>query len=74
MDGFYNRTVTMKISFEDGSFICIDEADRDDKVITITMCGLKNDGKTLTMSTSELDHKQVSEIIEFLSRYTKKVE
>jgi hypothetical protein len=64
----------MKISFEDGSFIHIDEAIRGDKVITITMCGLKNDGKTLTMSTSDLDDKQVVEIIEFLSEASKKVE
>jgi len=58
----------MKISFEDGSFIHIDDAVREDKIITITMCGLKDDGKTLTMSTSDLDSDQVLEIIEFLRK------
>lgn len=64
----------MKISFEDGSFIHIDEAVRGDKIVTITMCGLKNDGRSLTMSSSDLDSEQVGEIIEFLAGFLKKVE
>ena len=64
----------MKISFEDGSFIHIDEAIRSDKVITFTTCGLKNDGKSLTMSSSDLSHEQVVEIIQFLTEALKKIE
>ena len=64
----------MKIPFEDGSFICVDEAEREDKVATNTMCGLKNDGKSLTMSTSDLDQAQVAEIIKFLSSFVKNIE
>jgi len=58
----------MKISFEDGSFIHVDKIDFNDKIINITMCGLKNDGKTLTMSSSDLNEEQVREIIEFLEQ------
>lgn len=64
----------MKISFEDGSFVYINEAVRSDKTVTITMCGLNKDGKTLTMSSSDLDFKQVGEIIEFLTKFLKKIE
>jgi hypothetical protein len=59
----------MKISFEDGSFINLDESTRDDKAVTITMCGLNDGGKTLTMSSSELDSEQIAEIIKFLGGY-----
>lgn len=57
----------MKISFDDGSFICLDESVKEGKVATITMCGLKDNGKTLTMSTSELNSNQVREIIRFFN-------
>lgn len=64
----------MKISFEDGSFLQIDDTIKGDKVITITMCGLKNGGKIVTMSTSDLNCDQVNEIIEFLTKSLKNVE
>ena len=62
----------MKIPFEDGSFIHIEKSVRDDKLVTFTMCGLKNDGRSLTMSSSELNHEQIVEIIEFLTVALKK--
>lgn len=65
----------MKILFDDGSFIRFDEVlGRKDKLVTITTCGLKNNKKSLIMSSSELDCEQVNEIIDFLSKLTKKSE
>ena len=59
----------MKIHFEDGSFIHLDEATNDnDKIVTITMCGLSDDGNKLTMSSSELDIEQVEEISDFFNK------
>ena len=59
----------MKIHFEDGSFIHLDEAINDnDKIVTITMCGLSSNGNKLTMSSSELDIEQVEEISEFFKK------
>lgn len=65
----------MKISFEDGSFISFLENPSDNtKLITVIMCGLKSDGKSLTMSSSELTREQSQEIIDFLTETLKKVE
>ena len=62
----------MKIPFKDGSFIDIDESDRDDKIVSITMCGLNKDGNKVTMSTSELDINQATELNNFLKEIIKK--
>ena len=63
----------MKISFDDGSLIYLDETtNTSGKVITITMCGLNKDGNRLTMSSSELDIMQVKELNEFLHEVIKK--
>jgi hypothetical protein len=61
----------MKVHFEDGSFLHIDESVNDGKVITITMCGISNDGNKLTMSSSDLDEAQVQEIHDFLDKKLK---
>ena len=60
----------MKISFEDGSFIHVDEATRDDKAITISMCGVN--GNRLTMSSSDLDIEQLEQLVEFMQEILKK--
>jgi len=62
----------MKIYFDDGSFISLDETNTQDKVLNITMCGLKEDRKSLTMSASELDKEQVSRMCDFLQNILKK--
>lgn len=61
----------MKIYFDDGSFLDIDEAVNDGKVITITMCGVNSDGNKLTMSSSDLDIDQVQKIHDFLDKTLK---
>ena len=62
----------MKLSFNDGSFICLDESPNDGIILTISMCGLSKDGNKLTMSSSELDLTQTHEISEFLQEILKK--
>jgi len=61
----------MKIVFDDGSFIDIDKSDREDKVVSLVMCGLNYGGKKLSMSSSELDLAQTIDIIEFLKKIIK---
>jgi len=63
----------MKISFEDGSFIHIDESYNGGKAITITMCGVSSDGNSVTMSSSDLELEQVEQVCEFLQKVLKKV-
>lgn len=61
----------MKISFDDGSFIHMDQSVNDGKILTVTMCGLDNDGNRLTMSSSDLDLDQAQEIYDFLDEMLK---
>ena len=63
----------MKIHFEDGSFIHLDESTNDNKIVTITMCGLNNDGNKLTMSSSELNMDQAKDINRFLIKIIEKL-
>ena len=63
----------MKIIFDDGSFICMDESVNDGKIITISMCGVSYDGGSVTMSSSDLATEQAEQILEFLQEILKKV-
>lgn len=63
----------MKIPFDDGSFILVDESANEGKVVTITMCGLTRDRNSLTISSSELELDQAKQICEFLQEVIKKV-
>lgn len=63
----------MRIAFEDGSFIDVEDSPNDGKIITITMCGVSSDGNSLTMSSSDLELEQVEQICEFLQNTLKKV-
>ena len=66
--------MNLKISFEDGSFISLDESVRLDKLLTLSMCGLKDNGKSVTMSTSELTRDQVIKLVYFLSQALENME
>ena len=57
----------MKINFEDGSFIELEELQ--DK-IRIIMCA-KKDVRTTTMSSSVINVEQIKEIMTFLEKYIK---
>ena len=59
----------MKIEFDDGSFILLDTNEYDEEMLTILMCGLE--GRSATMSSSNLSYDQVGEIIEFLRIWQK---
>lgn len=54
----------MKITFKDGSFLSINEADNPEK-LSMIVCGLKGP-REVTMSSLELDSTEVQEIVEFL--------
>jgi len=56
----------MKIPFEDGSFILIDNSKHPGKLLAITLCGVSGDGNSVIMSSSNLKLEQVVKIQQFL--------
>lgn len=57
----------MKITFEDGSFIMLDNTNKSDQ-LNLIMCGLQGSNK-LTMSSSKLNKEQVEQVIKFLESW-----
>lgn len=58
----------MKIVFDDDSFIQIEESSREDKAVSVTMCGYNPYTKRLVMSSSELDAQQVQDLVDFFQQ------
>ena len=54
----------MKIEFSDGSFVTFDFSPQNK--LTVSMCGLADDGKKATMVSSVLDEKDVDAVLEYL--------
>lgn len=63
----------MKMKFNDGSFIHIEESNNIGCALTLTMCGVRDDGNKLTMSSVELDANQLQELHNFIANIVKKV-
>lgn len=61
----------MKIDFDDGSFILVEESVVPHKVATITMCGVKE--KSVVMSSSDLSEEEAEDMIGFLKKILKSV-
>ncbi len=60
----------MKIEFEDGSFITIENVIENDQLLLITMCGLVNNKKSV-MSTSIIGNREIEKIVNFLQQWQK---
>lgn len=62
----------MKIKFEDGSFLTIDENQLNEKLLEVSMCAVE-DKKTI-MLTLNLNKEQIIEITEFFNQWQKKIQ
>ena len=60
--------MTIKIDFEDKSFILFEDIDKES--IRITMCGKKDFNSTI-MSSSVINKKQAKEVYDFLTEWIK---
>lgn len=58
----------MKITFDDGSFIALEDSTGEDVKINVILCGIKGP-REVTMSTLDLDIDQAEEMANFLKKW-----
>jgi hypothetical protein len=61
----------MKIMFEDGSYLELDQSPNDSNKLIVILCGYKTETQ-LTMSSSEITIQDADQIIEFLTKWINK--